>query len=130
MTTPNKLKNKETKLSCRARDIHFKKQFNELKIKIYLNYFELLAFFSVTFFTSYFLLTNFIKPNTLLTSTSTAGITSIIVSYFFYKTRNYQLSITRRDKEYIYMKISKELLKEKTTKKTHSQPSKKVSIAV
>ena len=121
---------KGNKISHHDRDIHFNKQFQELKVKVSLNYFELIAFFSVVFFTIYFLLTNLISLSSILSSIGVSIGTSVIASYLFYKVRGFQLSITRRDKERIYMKISKELLEEKSSQGTPPQPSKKVSIAV
>ena len=44
----------EIKLRTRDRDIFFKKEFSKLKIKVALNWFEIIALFLVTFFGTIF----------------------------------------------------------------------------
>ena len=108
------IQNKEIKLSTHARDILFKKKFNELKIKVYLNFFELFAFFCVTLIVSYFFLFKMIETGRFIVLILISGIISSTLTYLFYKIRGYQLLISRLDKENIYMKVSKELLETKT----------------
>ncbi len=97
------------KLRYRDRDTLFKKEYTELKIKVALNWFEIVALITVSFFISFKLLlyvkwqSNFIPV--LISIAIALGIT-----YLFCCFRKYQLKITRFDKEHIYKKISNDLI--------------------
>lgn len=108
------IQNKEIRLSSHARDVLFRKKFNELKVKVYLNFFELFAFFCVTIILSYFFIFKMIGTGKFIIFILISGIISSILTYLFYKVRGYQLLISKSDKEKIYMKVSKELLETKT----------------
>ena len=99
----------EIKLRTRDRDIFFKKEFSKLKIKVALNWFEIIALFLVTFFGA--LKASFILGlNTIIISVIISLIVAILITFLFSCFRKYQLKITRFDKEHIYKKISADLI--------------------
>lgn len=98
------------KLSYRDRDKLFKKYFTELKIKVALNWFELLALLTVSLFTSYKLLAY--SGSNRATSIVMSVIISIVITCLFCYIRKYKLTINRFDKEHIYKRLSNELIEE------------------
>jgi len=103
------IENNKIKLRTRDRDTFFKKEFSKLKIKVALNWFEIIALFLVTFFgvlkISFILeLTPIIIPVAISLSVAT------LITFLFFCFREYQLKITRFDKEHIYKKISEDLI--------------------
>lgn len=108
----------EIKLGYRARDILFKKYFNELKIKVALNWCELIALLIITFFIC-FKLYGKIGVNSKTTILVISVATSFAVTLVFSYIRKYKLSINRFDKENLYKRVSKELI-EKTKEKVAS----------
>ena len=106
------LEDSKIKLKTRDRDIFFKKEFSKLKIKVALNWFELIALFLVTFL-GVIKLTFILKMSSITLSVIIAVVLATAVALLFSYFRNYQLKITRFDKEHIYKKISADLI-EKT----------------
>jgi hypothetical protein len=99
------------KLKTKDRDAFFKKEFSRLKIKVALNWFELVALFLVTFFGTLklcFMLSISSIALYIIVSTIAAGLVALLFSCF----RKYQLKITRFDKEHIYKKISADLIEQ------------------
>lgn len=97
------------KLRTRDRDAFFKKEYSKLKIKVALNWFEIIALFLVAFF-------GVLKISFIL-GLSSIGLSAIIsliaaslITLLFSAFRNYQLKITRYDKEHIYKQISNKLI--------------------
>lgn len=97
------------KLRYRDRDTLFKKEYAELRVKVALNWFEIIALLSVSFFISLKLIYLF-NWETLLIPVIISILVSIGITYLFCCFRKYQLKITRFDKEHIYQKISKDLI--------------------
>jgi Na+/glutamate symporter len=102
------MSNDNNQLGYRERDKLFKKHFTELKIKVALNWFELIALLAVSFFASIKLL-ELIGLDSKLTTVLFAATIAIIITALFCYIRKYKLSINRFDKERIYKLISKEL---------------------
>lgn len=99
------------KLGYRERDKLFKKYFNELKVKVALNWFELVALLLVSLFVSYQLTAYFgVKSKT--TGIIMAVFASFFITFIFSYIRKYKLSINRFDKEKIYKRVSNELIEE------------------
>jgi len=103
------LEENKIKLKTKDRDIFFKKEFSKLKIKVALNWFKLIALFLVTFF-GVIKVTFILKMSSITLSVIIAIIFSVSVVLLFSYFRNYQLKITRFDKEHIYKKISADLI--------------------
>ncbi|MDG1476084.1 MAG: hypothetical protein P8Q14_02970 [Vicingaceae bacterium] len=103
------LEESKIKLKTKDRDVFFKKEFSKLKIKVALNWFELVALFLVTFF-GVIKVTFILKMSSITLSVIIAIILSVSVVLLFSYFRNYQLKITRFDKEHIYKKISADLI--------------------
>lgn len=102
-------------LGYRERDKLFKKYYVELKIKVALNWFELIALLVVSFFGSFKLLKVMGMHNNVSCILSGLVIASIITGLFSY-IRKYRLSINRFDKERIYKRVSNELHQFQKTK--------------
>jgi hypothetical protein len=105
------MKATKTKLGYKERDALFQKYYTEFKIKVALNWFELIALLAVSFFVSYKVLKYVgmekITTCLIMAIAASAGIT-IVFSYI----RKYKLSINRFDKERIYKRVSSELFEE------------------
>ncbi len=99
------------KLRYRDRDLMFKKEYSQLKIKVALNWFEIFALIIVAFFIS-LKVCAWLNIGNLPVNTVIASITSIGITFLFSCFRKYQLKITRFDKEHIYKKISNDLIEE------------------
>ena len=97
------------KLRYRDRDTLFKKEFSELKIKVALNWFEMVALILLSLIGSFKVLQFFQLKNIILLFVLSFFI-SALITYFFCLFRKYQLKITRFDKEHIYKKISNDLI--------------------
>jgi hypothetical protein len=106
------MESSKIKLRTRDRDTLFKKEFSELKIKIALNWFEIVALLAISFFIFLKIISYFQIVNILFTIII-AVIASLIVTYIFCCVRKYKLNITRFDKEDIYKKISADLIDKK-----------------
>jgi hypothetical protein len=100
----------KVKLRYRDRDTLFKKEHTELKIKVALNWFELAVLVIVNSFLSYIGINHFFQFENIFIPVGIAVVISVGISYLFCCFRNYQLKITRFDKEHIYKKISNELI--------------------
>jgi hypothetical protein len=99
------------KLKTKDRDVFFKKEFSKLKIKVALNWFELIALFLVTFL-GVLKLCFFIGISYVAISIIISIFFAILISLLFSYLRKYQLKITRFDKEHIYKKISADLIEQ------------------
>ncbi len=99
------------KLSYKDRDKLFKKYFTELKIKVALNWFELIALLLVLLFVSFKLFT-YAGVSDKITVIIMALVSSIVITLIFSYIRKYKLSINRFDKENIYIRLSTELIEE------------------
>lgn len=102
------------KLKTKDRDIFFKKEFSKLRIKVALNWFELIALFLVTFFgvlKGLLILKICFLTLSIIAAIIVASLIVLLFSYF----RDYQLKITRFDKEHIYKKISADLIEKSKT---------------
>ena len=97
------------KLRYRDRDALFKKEFSELKIKVALNWFEIIALIAVSFLGSTKILF-MLKIESITINILFSFTISLLVALLFSRFRKYQLKITRFDKEHIYKKISKDLI--------------------
>ena len=101
--------NNKIKLRTRDRDAFFKKEFSKLKIKVALNWFEIIALFLVTFFGA--LKGSFILGlKSITVSVIISIVLAVLITFLFSCFRKYQLKITRFDKEHIYKKISADLI--------------------
>ena len=105
------METKKTKLGYRERDALFQKYFTEFKIKVALNWFELLALLAVSFFGSLKLVQLMGVENRVTIIISSLAI-SFIVTLLFSYIRKYKLRINRFDKERIYKRVSAELFEE------------------
>ena len=106
-----KVKEKKIQLKTNTRDLFFKKEFSKLKIKVALNWFEIVALFIVAFLGV--LKTCFVLGmNNIVFSAIIAIVISILITLLFSCFRNYQLRVTRFDKEHIYKKISADLIEQ------------------
>lgn len=103
------MKPSKIKLGYKERDKLFKKEFTELKIKVALNWFEIIVLLCITFFIS-MKLHDFIMWENQFHPIIISIISCIVVTAIFAYFRKYQLTITRFHKENIYKKISAELL--------------------
>ena len=99
------------KLSYKERDKLFKKYFTELKIKVALNWFELIALLILSFFISFKSL-KYLSVTDNFTAIIMSVIAAIIITGVFSYIRKYKLSINRFDKEHIYKRLSSELIEE------------------
>jgi hypothetical protein len=108
-----KIDNNKAKLGYRERDILYQKEYASLRIKIALNCFELFALFTVVTVLA-FLALSLTKLTDRVLLVISSVIISFIITLIFYKIKKYQISIDRFDKEAIYKKISKDLLKTKS----------------
>ena len=97
------------KLRYRDRDTLFKKEFSELRIKVALNWFEIIALITLSFIGSFKAL-HLIKFGGITINVIISVVISLIVATLFSRFRKYQLKITRFDKEHIYKKISADLI--------------------
>ena len=97
------------KLRYRDRDTLFKKEFSELRIKVALNWFEIIALITLTFLGSIKALL-MLGVSSIPTNIVISFLISLLVAFMFSRFRNYQLKITRFDKEHIYKKISADLI--------------------
>ncbi len=102
------------KLRSRDRDILFKKEYAQLKIKVALNWFEIFALLIVSFLATLKTSTH-LKIGSISLSVLISLIVAIGIAFVFSMFRKYQLKITRFDKEHIYKKISNDLI-DKTKK--------------
>lgn len=106
------MKTSKTKLGYKERDALFQKYFMEFKIKVALNWFELIALLVVSFFISKKLI-NYIGIDNGITNFIIAILTSVTITLIFSYIRKYKLTINRFDKERIYKRVSSELLSSK-----------------
>lgn len=97
-----------SQLGYRERDKLFKKYYIELKIKVALNWFELIALLVVSFFGAFKLVKVMGMHNRVSCILSAIVIACVITALFSY-IRKYRLSINRFDKERIYKRVSNEL---------------------
>ncbi|MDF1673925.1 MAG: hypothetical protein P1U41_10485 [Vicingaceae bacterium] len=97
-----------SQLGYRERDQLFKKYYIELKIKVALNWFELVALLVVSLFGSFKLVKAIGMQNRVSCFLCAVVIACIITALFGY-IRKYRLSINRFDKERIYKRVSNEL---------------------
>ena len=100
------------KLGYTERDKLFKKEYNELKIKVALNWFEIIALIIVTFFIT-LKATSLLQLDSIIIPVSISLIAAGGLTFLFCCFRKYQLKITRFDREHIYKKISKDLIESK-----------------
>jgi len=103
-----------TQLGYRERDKLYQKEYSALKIKIALNCFELFAMCVVLSIGFYLLATTLFEWTDPFPPTAISIVLGLILTGVFFKVKNYQVYISRFDKEDIYKKISKDLLKEKS----------------
>ena len=99
------------KIGTRERDKLFKKDFSELKIRVVLNWFEILALLVVSFFIT-LKIVSFFELEGIVVVVLISTLSSAVITYIFCQFRKYKLFITRFDKEDIYKKISAELIDE------------------
>jgi hypothetical protein len=97
------------KLRYKDRDILFNKEFSELKIKVALNWFEIIVLILLSLIVSFKSL-QFLEVESISIIIISSLSFSALVTYFFCLFRKYQLKITRFDQEHIYQKISNELI--------------------
>ncbi len=97
------------KLSKRDRDLLFKKEYTQLKIKVALNWFEIFALLIVVFLVS-LKTSSYLNIESIAISIILSLVIAIGITLFFSIFRKYQLNITRFDKEHIYKKISNDLI--------------------
>ena len=110
------------KLGTSERDRLFKKEFTELRIKVALNWFELFVLLLISFSVSYKLASLFTWKSIFI-PLAISVLAGILITGVFSFFRNYQLSISRFDKEDIYKKISDDLINEsKKSKKLYFNP--------
>ena len=97
------------KLRYRDRDLHFKKEYSHLKIKVALNW---IVFLSLTLFSFFITFKTLISYNTgsLEINLSFAILIAFVISAMFYRYRKHHLKITRFDKEDIYKNICSDLI--------------------
>jgi len=100
------------RLKYSERDALFKKEYSELKIKVALNWFELIALLLVGFFLSIKVSISYLKIESIFVSVIISLMIALGVVFLFSCFRKYQLKISRFDKEHIYKKISKDLIEE------------------
>ena len=103
------MRTSEIKLGYDERDRLFKKEFTELKIKVVLNWFELIGLFLVSLIFSFEFLSEYVVKNILLTFILSI-LVSVFISWIFCCFRKSQFKISRFDKEDIYKKISADLI--------------------
>lgn len=103
------MESSKIKLRYRDRNLLFKKEYSELKIKVALNWFEIITLIVVVFLVS-LKLSFYLNLESLVGSIIISFISTIIITSLFCYFRKYQLKITRFDKEHIYKKISNELI--------------------
>jgi len=108
------IKHNKIQLKTKARDVSFKKKLSKLKIKVALNWFELVALFLVTFFIVLKVIF-ILKMSHVTVSIFISLLISTSITLLFYNFRKYQLRITRFDKEHIYKKISEDLFEQSKT---------------
>ena len=106
------MESSKIRLRYRDRDVLFKKEYSELKIKVALNWFEIIALLMVTFSISIKVSVSFFKIETIIVSVVISLFIALAIAFLFSCFRKYQLRITRFDKEHIYKKISKDLIDE------------------
>lgn len=97
-----------TQLGYKERDKLFKKYFVELKIKVTLNWFELIALLVLSFIGSFKLVKAMgvsSRPMCMIAAFFIAIVFTLLFSYI----RKYKLKIDRFDKERIYKRVSSEL---------------------
>lgn len=98
----------EIKLKTKERDALFKEEFSKLKIKVALNWFEIIVLIIVSFLGTLKISLSYI--DSIFFSVLVALFIALVVAFIFASFRNYQLRITRFDKEHIYKKISADLI--------------------
>lgn len=97
------------KLRYSDRDTLFKKEYSELKIKVALNWFEIIALITVSIIGLFKIIQiSEIKSIPVIIVLSLLG--STLITLLFCSFRKYQLKISRFDKEHIYKKISNDLI--------------------
>lgn len=110
-----KLESSKIKLKTKDRDVYFKKEFSKLKIKVALNWFELVALFLVAFFivlkASFMLQKDYVAASLFISLLISTSVVLLFSSF-----RKHQLRITRFDKEHIYKKISEDLFEQSKLK--------------
>jgi hypothetical protein len=99
------------KLGTNERDKLFKREFTELKIKVALNWFELMVLMLISFSISFKLVYSY-SWEYLFIPMIIATLISILITGVFSFFRKYQLNISRFDKEDIYKNISEKLIDE------------------
>ena len=109
------MSNDNSQLGYRERDKLFKKYFTELKIKVALNWFELIALLLISFFVALKLVAA-MGLQTKISCLLVALPIAIIITGLFSYIRKYKLTINRFDKEHIYKKVSNELHQSSKTK--------------
>ena len=97
------------RLRYKDRDILFKKEYNQLKIKVASNWLEILILITIIF---YALFQTCISCNieNIIASIFISGLLTLLIALIVSNIRNYQLKITQSDKENVYKKISHDLL--------------------
>jgi len=105
------MKTSKIKLGYSERDKLFQKQLSELKTKVLLNWFEIFILLAVSFFITLKIIM-ILRTESMVIQIGLSILSSLIVTLLFCSFRGYQLNITRFDKEYIYKKISNELMDE------------------
>ena len=103
------MSSQKIKLRYKDRDILFKKEYTQLKIRVVLNWLEVFVLLMVSFF---ILLKISLSLNigALLPNLGISILSSLAIVFSFSYFRNYHLKITRFDKEDIYKKISNDLI--------------------
>jgi len=103
------MSSQKIKLRYKDRDILFKKEYTQLKIRVTLNWLEVFMLLITSFFIVLKISLSF-NFGTILPSTGIAILSSLVIIFTFSYFRNYHLKITRFDKEDIYKKISNDLI--------------------
>lgn len=100
------------KLKYRDRDIMFKKEYNQLRIRVACNWLEIVILIALIFFISFKTCISCNVENILSTFLISGSLT-FVIAFLAIRIRNYHLRITRFDKEHIYKQISAELIERK-----------------
>ena len=108
------MESQKIKLRYKDRELLFKKEYSQLKIKVALNWFEILTLIIISFFITFKLCLS-INLGTIPVTTIISIIIALLSALLFSSFRKYQLKITRFDKEDIYKKVSNDLI-DKTRK--------------
>jgi hypothetical protein len=97
------------RLKYKDRDILFQKEYNQLKIKVASNWLEIVTLVAIIFFISFKTCLSCNVENIII-SILISGSLTFIIAFLVSHIRNYQLKITRYDKEDVYKKISHDLI--------------------